>query len=64
MLYQLKNFVRRPGRALAALIALIASFTGCDKNVNWRGVSTDSEERGRAATTNANPGEPPHDQRR
>ena len=59
MLEQFKYISRKRGRALlASLVALIAAITGCDKKVDWRGVSTDSRDRGQAASTDAPPGEP------
>jgi hypothetical protein len=65
MLEQFKNISRKRGRALlAALVALIAASTGCDKKLAWRGVSTDSREGSQAAGTDAAPGEPTHDQAR
>jgi hypothetical protein len=65
MLQQLKSLVHRPRRTLvAALATLIASIAGCDKKVNWRGVGTDSEDRGPVIPTNATPGKSAHDQHR
>ncbi len=59
MLEGFKTVSRKRGRALlAALVALVAGITGCDKKVAWRGVSTDSEDRGQAASTDPPPGEP------
>ena len=59
MLDQFKNVTRKFVQALlAALVALVAAITGCDKKVAWRGVSTDSRDRGQAASTDAPPGEP------
>jgi hypothetical protein len=59
MLEGFKNVSRKRGRAfLAVLVALLAAIAGCDKKVNWRGVSTDSGDRGQAASTDALPGEP------
>ena len=59
MLEQFKNISRKRGQALlAALVALLAASTGCDKKPAWRGVSTDSRDGGQAASTDAAPGEP------
>ena len=59
MLEQFKNISRKRRRTLlAALVALIAAITGCDKKVAWRGVSTDSRDSGQAASTDAARGEP------
>ncbi|GEM_PF-1240289 len=59
MLEQFKNISRKRGRALfAALVALIAAITGCDKKVAWRGVSTDSRDAGRSTNPDAARGEP------
>jgi len=59
MLEQFKNISRRRGRTLlAALVALIAAITGCDKKVEWRGVSTDSKDAERPTNPDAAPGEP------
>jgi hypothetical protein len=45
MLEQSKNISRKCRQALlAALVALIAAVTGCDKKVAWRGVGTDSKD--------------------
>jgi hypothetical protein len=65
MLEKLKNIGRRRGRALlAALAALVTAIAGCDKKVDWRGVSTDSRDEGRAGPTDAVPGESANDKRR
>ena len=65
MFEQFKNISRRRGQALlAALVALVAAITGCDKKVEWRGVSTDSRDGGQAASTDAPPGEPANGQPR
>ncbi len=59
MIEQFKNISRKRGRALlAALVALIAASTGCDKKVDWRGVSTDARDGGQAASNDVAPGEP------
>jgi hypothetical protein len=59
MLEQFKNISRKRGQALlASLVALIAAITGCDKKVDWRGVSTDSRDAGRSTSPVAAPGEP------
>jgi len=58
MLDQFKNVTRKRVQALlAALVALVAAITGCDKKVAWRGVTTDSSDHGQATTTAAPPGE-------
>jgi len=45
MLEQSKTISRKCRQALlAALVALIAAVTGCDKKVAWRGVRTDSKD--------------------
>jgi hypothetical protein len=65
MLEQLKNIGRRRGRALlAALATLVTAIAGCDKKVDWRGVSTDSRDEGRAGPTDAAPGESANGKRR
>ena len=65
MFDQFRNISRKRGQALlAALVALIAAITGCDKKVAWRGVSTDSRDGGQAASTDAAPGEPANGQPR
>ena len=65
MLDQFKNISRKRGQALlAALVALIAAITGCDKKVDWRGVGTDSRDGGHAVRTDATPGEPANGQPR
>ena len=44
MFDQFRTISRKRGRTLlAALVALIAAITGCDKKVAWRGVSTDRQ---------------------
>ncbi len=54
MLEQFKNISRKRGRALlAALVAFIATITGCDKKAEWRGVSTDSSDTGRSTNPDA-----------
>jgi hypothetical protein len=59
MLEQFKNISRKRGQALlASLVALIAAITGCDKKVDWRGVSTDSRDAGRSTSPVAARGEP------
>jgi hypothetical protein len=59
MLEPFKNISRKRGQALlASLVALIAAITGCDKKVDWRGVSTDSRDAGRSTSPVAAPGEP------
>lgn len=59
MLEHLKNISRKRGRAfLAALVALIAASTGCDKKVAWRGVSNDSRHAGQSTSPDAAKGEP------
>jgi hypothetical protein len=65
MFEQLKKINRRPGQVLlAALLTLISTITGCDKKVDWRGVSTDSRDRGQETSTDAPPGEPADEQSR
>jgi hypothetical protein len=60
MLGQFKNVTRKRVQGLlAALVALVAAITGCDKKVAWRGVTTDRGDHGLAATTAAPPGESP-----
>jgi hypothetical protein len=58
MLEQFKSISRRRGQALlATLMTLVAAIAGCDKKVDWRGVSTDGREGGKEAHTDAVPGE-------
>jgi hypothetical protein len=65
MLDQFKNVSRKRMQALlAALVALVAAITGCDKKVAWRGVTTDNSDHGQAATIVAPPGESPNGQSR
>jgi hypothetical protein len=59
MFDQFRTISRKRGRTLlAALVALIAAITGCDKKVAWRGVSTDSRDAGRSTSPDAARGEP------
>jgi hypothetical protein len=59
MFDQFRTISRKRGRTLlAALVALIAAITGCDKKVEWRGVSTDSSDAGRVTSPDAVPEEP------
>jgi len=54
-----RSISRRRGRTLlAALVALVAAITGCDKKVEWRGVSTDGRDAGRSTSPDAARGEP------
>ena len=65
MFRQLKIIGRRRGRALlAAVMAFITTLTGCDKKVDWRGVSTDSTDGRRASSSDAPPGDSAHGQPR
>ena len=65
MIEQFRDSSRKRGRALlAALVALVAAITGCDEKPDWRGVGTDSRDRGQAVRTDAVPGEPAHGQSR
>ena len=58
MFDRFRNHGRRNGRALRAFfLALLASITGCDKKVAWKGVSTDSRDAGRSANPDATRGE-------
>jgi len=59
MFDQFRTISRKRGRTLlAALVALIAAITGCDKKVAWRGVSTDSRDAERSTSPDAARGEP------
>ncbi len=59
MFDQFRTISRKRRRTLlAALVALIAAITGCDKKVAWRGVSTDSRDAGRSTNPDAARGEP------
>ena len=61
MFNQLRILDRKRRRAfLAALAALIAAITGCDRKPQWRGVSTDSRDNGQAGNNHAATGEPAH----
>ncbi len=59
MFDQFRSINRKRGRTLlATLVALFAAITGCDKKVEWRGVSTDSRDAGRVTSSDAVPEEP------
>ena len=61
MFDQLRILDRKRRRTfLAALTALIAAMTGCDRKPQWRGVGTDSRDNSQAGNNDAAPGEPAH----
>ena len=65
MLQQLKSIGRRRGQALlATLITVVTAISGCDKKVEWRGVSTDSRDDGQTMNIDVAPGDSAHGQLR
>jgi hypothetical protein len=58
---QFKNVTRKRVQALlAALVALVAAITGCDRKPGWRGVRTDAVDARPAPNPDVSPGSNGH----